>query len=201
MKFVCTSGDPGVEMALRLRRACEAHESELSSHLENVARFSCQLAALAGLPKDRIEQIRYAAPLHDVGKLGIPASTLTKSGPLSPDEMEIVKQHTTIGREILLGSSWPVIQCAERIAYSHHEFWDGSGYPEGLHGEDIPLEARIVAVADVFDALLSQRSYKPAWSHEHVLAEMWRLGGIKFDPFLLETFLGNLPKIEASAAA
>jgi len=200
MSLVLPENDPGVEIAVRLRRACEAHESELSSHLENVARFSCELARLAGLSREHVQQIRYAAPLHDVGKLGIPIRTLTKTGPLSPEEMEIVKQHTSIGRRILVGSSWPVIQCAERIAYSHHEFWDGTGYPEGLSGENIPLDARIVAVADVFDALLSQRSYKPAWSHEHVLAEMWRLGGIKFDPSLLEIFLGNLPKIEAAAA-
>lgn len=200
MKFAYDNGDPGAEMALRLRCACECHESELSSHLENVMRYACELATLIGLPVDRVEQIRYAAPLHDVGKLGIPIQTLSKTGPLTPEEMAIVEQHTVIGREILKGSSLPIIQCAERIAYSHHECWDGSGYPMGLRGEDIPLEARIVSVVDVFDALLSQRSYKPAWSHEHVLAEMWRLGGIKFDPTLLEVFLGNLPKIEAAAA-
>ena len=105
----------------------------------------------------------------------------------------MVKTHTVIGHRIMEGSEWPVIQCAARIALSHHECWNGSGYPHGLAGDAIPLDARIVAVADVYDALMSQRAYKPAWEEDMVIAEMRRLRGDKFDPAVFDLFIENLP--------
>jgi HD-GYP domain-containing protein (c-di-GMP phosphodiesterase class II) len=192
--------DPGVEMALRLRRACEAHDNELGTHLDHVAFYACELARLAGLPEARIRELHYAAPLHDVGKIALPPALLNKPGALTNEEMTIVRSHTIVGHQILDGSRWPVMQCAARIALHHHENWDGSGYPNGLSGDAIPLEARIVAVADVFDALLSKRAYKPAWDENSVLTEMQRLRGSKFDPSLLELFLAHVPHVEIPAA-
>ena len=189
------ANDPGLEMALRLRRACEAHESELTAHLDGVARYASLLARAIGLPANEVEAIRLAAPLHDVGKIGIPTETLRKPGRLDDRELELMRRHTVIGQQILAGSRWPVIQCAERIALSHHECWDGSGYPYGRSGEDIPLEARIVAVADVYDALISQRAYKPAWEETRVVAELKKLRGINFEPRLVDVFLTVLGSI------
>lgn len=192
--------DPGVEIALRLRRACEAHDNELGTHLDHVAFYACELGRLARLPESSIRELHYAAPLHDVGKIALPPMLLHKPGALSPEEMEVVRSHTVIGHHILQDSRWGVVQCAARIALHHHENWDGSGYPHGLRGEAIPLEARIVAIADVFDALLSKRAYKPAWDESSVLTEMGRLRGTKFDPALLDLFLAHVPHTEIPAA-
>jgi len=195
------SDDPGLEIALRLRKACEAHESELRPHLDGVAMYASSLARWMGLPNREVDAIRLAAPLHDVGKIGIPTEILCKPGSLKEQEMGLVRTHTLIGQRILAGSRWPVIQCAERIALSHHECWDGSGYPHGLEGEDIPLEARIVAVADVYEALISLRSYKPAWEEKRVIAELRELRGIKFEPRLVDVFLANLGSIRTETEA
>jgi putative two-component system response regulator len=192
--------DPGIEMAVRLRRACEAHDDSLGSHLDHVAHYACALGRMLGLPEERIEELHFASPLHDIGKVAIPLDLLNKPARLSNEEMAVVRSHTTIGHRILEGSTWPVIQCAARIALAHHECWDGTGYPHALHGEEIPLEARIVAVADVYDALLSKRAYKPAWGIEAVVDELRRLRGTKFDPKLLDLFLSDLPRASASAA-
>jgi HD-GYP domain-containing protein (c-di-GMP phosphodiesterase class II) len=189
--------EAGAEVALRLRRACEAHDPSIGPHLDRVTRYACALGRGLGLPDDRLEHLRLAAPLHDVGKIGLPAGLLQKPGKLTPAEMETVRAHTTIGHRILDGSPWPVLQCAARIALSHHENWDGSGHPHGLRGEAIPLEARIVAVADVYDALSTSRAYKEAWEPERVVAELRRLRGIKFDPEALDLFLGQLPQLAA----
>lgn len=188
-------------MALRLRRACEVHESELASHLDRVALYASSLAAWIGLPAREVEAIRHAAPLHDIGKIGIPSETLRKPGALNEAEMELVRTHTLIGQRILTGSRWPVIQCAERIALFHHECWDGSGYPHALREETIPLEARIVAITDVYDALISRRSYKPAWAGKRVVAELRELRGSKFEPLLVDVFLQNVGKIGPSSIA
>src|ERR1700712_1648222 len=151
----------GVEMAVRLRYACEAHDSTIRSHLDRVTRYACEIGRLAGFSEARQSELYYATPLYDVGKIGVPIELLNKPGALSQSEMEIIKQHTVIGHHMLDGSEWPVMRCAAVIALSHHECWDGCGYPHGLSGTHIPIDARIVAVADVYDALISRRAYKP----------------------------------------
>jgi putative two-component system response regulator len=132
--------------------------------------------------------------MHDVGKIAIPDHILRKPGPLDDAEWEVMKRHTTIGADLLAGSRSPVVQMGEVIARTHHERWDGDGYPAGLAGEDIPLVGRICAVCDVFDALLSPRVYKPAWPLEDVLAELERQRGSQFDPELVDVFLELVPQ-------
>lgn len=185
--------DPGVEMATRLRLACEAHEPSISQHLDRVSRYACDIGRLMGHTEEQLFELRHATPLHDLGKIALPLEILNKIGRLTHEEMEMVKTHTVIGHRILNGSAWSVMQCAARIALSHHECWSGDGYPHNLVGEAIPLDARIVAVADVYDALLSQRAYKPAWEEDMVVAEMRRLRETKFDPAILDLFIDHLP--------
>ena len=185
--------DPGFEIAGRLRLACEAHDAGISQHLDRVSRYSCEIGRLMGLSEAQLFELRHATPLHDLGKIALPMAILNKVGRLTPEEMETIKTHTLIGHQILHGSSWSVIQCAARIALSHHECWNGGGYPHKLVGEKIPLDARIVAVADVYDALMSQRAYKPAWEEDLVIAEMRQLREWKFDPAVLDLFLNHLP--------
>jgi HD-GYP domain-containing protein (c-di-GMP phosphodiesterase class II) len=190
-----SSQDPGMELAVRLRLACEAHDTSIGSHLDRVSRYACEIGRAMGLSEQQLFEIHHATPLHDVGKIGVPIEVLNKPGRLTREEMDVVKSHTVIGHRILDGSPWPLVQCAARIALSHHECWDGSGYPHGLRGEKIPLDARIVAVADVYDALMSQRAYKPAWEEDLVMAEMRRLRETKFDPGILDLFLQRLPEM------
>lgn len=189
--------DPGRELAHRLRLACEAHEVSITGHLARVAHYSCELAARLGLPEHRIEELRLAAPLHDLGKVGVPTEMLTRKGALTAAEMEVMRSHTVVGHKILEDSPWPVMQCAARIALSHHEHWDGGGYPQGLRGTAIPLEARIVAVADVFDALVSERSYKSAWETDRALAELQEKRGTWFDPEIVDVLVRHLAEITA----
>ena len=191
--------DPGAELALRLRYACEAHDTSISSHLDRVSNYACEIARRLALPEQRITDLRHATPLHDVGKIGLPITLLNKPGKLTAEEMAQIRSHTVIGYRILEQSPWPVIQCAARIALSHHEDWNGSGYPNGIAGTEIPLDARIVAVADVYDALMSCRAYKPAWEEDRVIAEMKRLRGLKFDPDVLDAFLEELPTLPLSS--
>jgi HD-GYP domain-containing protein (c-di-GMP phosphodiesterase class II) len=193
--------NPGVEIAVRLRLACEAHDTSISAHLDRVSRYACEIGRLMGLSNERLNELHYATPLHDVGKIGLPQELLSKPGRLTHEEMETIKSHSLIGHRMLDGSPWPLIQCAARIALAHHECWDGSGYPHGLAGEKIPLDARIVAVADVYDALMSQRAYKPAWEEDLVIAEMRRLRETKFDPAILDLFLKHLPLMVVAAAS
>ncbi len=186
---------PGDEIVIRLRLTCEAHDDALVGHLDRVALYACELATALQLDPADIAQLRIAAPLHDIGKVALPLELLNKPGRLTNSEMEIVKSHTTIGYRILGGSKWPVVQLAADIAHSHHENWDGSGYPRALAGEKIHRLARIVAIADVYDALRSPRTYKPAWTLEQAIEELKRQRGIKFDPLLLDTFLKILPNL------
>jgi putative two-component system response regulator len=143
------------------------------------------------------EMLRHASAMHDVGKIGIPDRVLLKPGRLDEAEWEIMRTHPKIGAEILAGSRWPVVQMGETIALAHHERWDGSGYPAGLAGEDIPLVARIVAICDVFDALLSERPYKQPWPVADALAEIRSQAGRHFDPRLVELFLGIAEDLHA----
>lgn len=178
-----------IEILDKLSRAAEFRDDVTGQHTQRVGRTSGLLAKVLGLPDEMVELIRLAAPLHDVGKVGIEDMILLKKDRLTPDEFDVMKTHTTIGGRILSGSQSQLLLMAETIALTHHECWDGSGYPLGLRGNDIPLAGRIVSVADVFDALTHDRPYKKAWSTENAVAEIERLGGSKFEPRVAEAFL------------
>jgi CHASE2 domain-containing sensor protein len=185
-----------LELIQRLANAIESRDVETGEHIQRIGARCERLALAIGWSAPQAEMLRHASIMHDVGKIGIPDSVLLKPGGLSPEEWEIVKQHTTIGGDMLAGSANPLVQMAQDIARSHHERWDGSGYPDGLAGEQIPLPARICAIVDVYDALLSKRVYKEAWSLDQVLAELRRQSGSQFDPALMETFLELVPQID-----
>jgi putative two-component system response regulator len=178
------------EVIERLAMAAEYRDDATGGHIQRVGKVSAQLAAALGLPEGDVELIARTAPLHDVGKIAVPDSILLKPGRLTAEEFEQVKVHSRIGAAILSGDSFPLLSMAGRIALTHHERWDGTGYPQGLTGEDIPLEGRIVAVADVFDALLNERPYKRAWSFEEAVEEIGAQRGQQFDPDVVEAFLG-----------
>ncbi len=183
------------ETIRRLAIAAERRDPETGDHLERMSAYSAVLARRAGLPLDQCERIRQAAPMHDIGKIGIPDHILTFDGPFDRAQRTIMQHHTLIGHEILAGSSSDLLQLGATIARSHHEWWDGSGYPDGLAGEAIPLPGRIVAIADVFDALLSPRRYKPAFGTERTVTEMLGQRGRQFDPELLDLFLADLDEL------
>jgi HD-GYP domain-containing protein (c-di-GMP phosphodiesterase class II) len=170
------------EAVMMLARASETKDSSTGDHVVRVGDLAAQLADRAGLTGAEASDLRFAAMLHDVGKLHVPDSILQKPGPLSADEWEIVKNHTVWGERIL-GSS-DAFELARRVARWHHENFDGSGYPDGLCGSDIPLAARIVRVADVFDALANERAYKQAWDTGRVLDEFRAGAGTRYDPDL-----------------
>jgi putative two-component system response regulator len=166
----------------RLALAAEFRDDETGRHTERVGEAAALLGSALGLPEEDVFFIRRAAPLHDVGKISIPDVVLRKAGPLTPEEWVVMKRHTTMGAQILLGGRSHVIRLAEEIARSHHEHWDGNGYPEGRSGEAIPLAARLVMVADVFDALTSDRVYRAAWPVAEVLGYIQAYAGQRFDP-------------------
>ncbi|RDH86928.1 MAG: two-component system response regulator [endosymbiont of Seepiophila jonesi] len=176
------------EIVKRLGYAAEFRDTETGEHTVRVGHHSRLLAIQIGLSTDEAERILYAAPMHDIGKIGIPDKILLKPGKLDADEWEIMKTHTTIGAKILRGSSNPLIECARTIALMHHEKWDGSGYPKGLKGHQIPIKGRIVAIADVFDALTMSRPYKSAWTIEGAMKLINEQSGIHFDPALVTAF-------------
>jgi CHASE2 domain-containing sensor protein len=177
------------EIAQRLGVAVEWRDAETGVHIERMGRLCERLAREVGMGAHQAELLRDASALHDVGKVGISDEILLKPGPLDAAEWATMKTHTTIGASILSGSRSELVQLAERIALSHHERWDGSGYPHGLRGDEIPLAARICAVCDVFDALLSPRPYKDAWPLADVIRELGILRGTHLDPALVDAFL------------
>ncbi len=181
----------------RLSKAAEYKDEETASHIERMSYYSAAIARKMGLDEDTVESILYAAPMHDIGKIGIPDQILLKQGGLDPEEWEIMKKHTNIGGSILEGSDAGFIKLAEIIALTHHEKWDGSGYPKGLEGEEIPLTGRIVAVADVFDALTSKRPYKEALSAEDSFSIISDLKGSHFDPEVVDCFFAIKDEILA----
>jgi putative two-component system response regulator len=166
----------------RLAIAAEFRDDETGRHTERVGETAALLGSALGMTDDEVFLIRRAAPLHDVGKIGIPDAILRNPDPLTPDEWDIMRKHTTIGGRILSGGRSRVVQLAEEIAVCHHEHWDGEGYPRGLSGDAIPLPGRLVMVADVFDALTSDRVYRKAWPAEQVLAYIRQYSGKRFDP-------------------
>ncbi|MDF2440034.1 MAG: cyclic di-GMP phosphodiesterase, partial [Abditibacteriota bacterium] len=179
----------------RLARAGEQHDDETGKHTVRVAVTAGLIAQALGLGADRIEIIQRAAPLHDVGKIGVSDSILLKPGRLTEEEFRCMQQHSKIGSELLSGGRSEIVQLAECIALNHHEKWNGCGYPQGLEGENIPIEGRIVAVADVFDALTHERPYKKAWSIDDAKNEISRQAGQQFDPKVVASFL-QLPHQE-----
>lgn len=177
------------EMLTRLIRAAAVRDDATGLHTVRVGELAAALAAEMGLPAERVELIRAAAPLHDLGKIGIPDAILLKQGALTPAERETMCTHTTLGAGILAGGANGTLVLAERIAASHHEHWNGGGYPRGIAGEEIPLAARIVAVADFFDAVTHARPYREAWSEAEAVAAVERESGLQFDPAVVEAFL------------
>ena len=187
--------DSRLEVVQRLSRAAECRDNETGMHVFRMSRYSYLLAEVIGLSSNQCELLQHASPMHDIGKIGIPDSILLKPGKLGSTEWEIMKSHTEIGGKILSGSGSKLLQMAESIAYTHHEKWDGSGYPHGLKGEDIPLEGRIVAICDVFDALTSGRPNKKALPVGKAVQELKDNSGSYFDPFLVNKFIEILPQI------
>lgn len=176
------------EVLDRLALAGEYRDDDTQEHAWRIGRISALLAAGLGRSSSEVDLIGRAAPLHDIGKIGISDLILLKPGKLTDAEFEVVKTHTTVGADILAGSGSPLLRLAEKIALTHHERWLGEGYPAGLAGEEIPLAGRIVAVADVFDALCFERPYKPAWPVQDATAEIVRQAGSQFDPCVVEAF-------------
>jgi len=183
-----------LETLQKLALAAEYRDDDTGLHTKRVGYCSARIAEELGQPSEEVELIRRAAPLHDVGKIGIPDVILLKPGKLTEQEFDTMKQHTTIGAKMLSGSSSPWLQMAEEVALTHHERWDGRGYC-GIKGEDIPLVGRIVAIADVFDALTHERPYKRAWPVVAAVDEIKDQRGRQFDPRIVDAFL-NLPHQE-----
>ena len=177
-----------VEILDRLTTAVEMHDDITGHHTRRVGESAARMAAILGLPDEEVDLIRRAAPLHDVGKVGIPDTLLKKAGPLTEEEFGLVKTHTLIGGRMLEGGGSRLMTVARTIAISHHERWDGTGYPHGLSGEDIPLSARIVALADFCDALAHDRPYRKAWPRERIEEEIRRQRGTHFDPDVVDAF-------------
>ena len=181
-----------VDLIRTLSETAEARSGDTGEHLRRVAACTRALAQLSGKTQVEAEAIAIASPLHDIGKLATPDSVLNKPGKLNEEELSIMRTHAKAGHDMLANSSQPLLLMGSRIAYGHHEKWDGSGYPQGLRGDAIPEEARIVAIADVFDALASKRVYKEAWSETQIRQYFTEESGRHFDPALCQLFLDNL---------
>ncbi|SDS67642.1 putative two-component system response regulator [Halopseudomonas sabulinigri] len=178
-----------------LGMAAEYKDNETGLHVIRMSHFSRVIALAAGFSEEDADEILHAAPMHDVGKIGIPDAVLQKPGKLDAQEWQIMREHPEIGAQIIGDHDASLLQMARRIALSHHEKWDGTGYPKGLSGEDIPVEGRIVAIADVFDALTSQRPYKEAWPVQKAVELIRSERGKHFDPELVDCFLSQLDAI------
>jgi two-component system, response regulator RpfG len=183
------------EMLFRLAKAIEYRDFGTGAHLLRMARYCELIAEEMGMSEEDVRTLTLAAPLHDIGKIGIPDSILLKRGSLTDEEMTVMRRHPLIGFEILRDSQSPFVRTGAQIALRHHERWNGSGYPDGLKGEQIPLNARIVAIADVFDALTSERPYKRAWSNEEAFSYFREHAGTLFDSACVKALLANETKI------
>lgn len=184
-----------LDTIMRLSVAAEYKDKDTAKHIQRVSSYSAALARKLGWAPDQVELVLYASPMHDVGKIGIADAILLKPGRLTDEERSAMQQHTAIGSRILAGSESPILQMSEEVALSHHEKWDGSGYPRGLAGADISQVGRIVAVADVFDALASKRVYKGALGVDETLAILKKDAGSHFDPECVEAFEAIMPEV------
>lgn len=189
-----------LEIVYRLGRAAEYKDNETGMHVKRMSHYSRILALKAGMAEKEADMLLRAAPMHDIGKIGIPDSILKKPGKLDADEWKIMKTHASIGAEILSSGDSVLLKMAETVALTHHEKYDGSGYPAGTKGEDIPLIGRIVAIADVFDALTCERPYKKAWPVENAINLIKEERGKHFDPRLADLFIESLDEILAIKA-
>ncbi|WP_426341144.1 DUF3369 domain-containing protein [Pseudoduganella sp. S-14] len=186
--------DTQAELIMRLGDVVESRSNEAGNHVRRMAEFCHLLASASGMPEDETAVLKHAAPMHDIGKIATPDSVLLKPGKLDAAEWEIMKQHPTVGLSILDGSQRPILKAAAVIAHQHHEKFDGSGYPQGLKGHAIHEYARIVAVSDVFDALMHKRCYKDAWPVEKAVEHMREVAGTHLDPKFVELLIANMDK-------
>jgi putative two-component system response regulator len=184
-----------LQVVQRLGRAAEFRDNETGNHILRMSHISALLAKSIGWSEADCELMLHASPMHDIGKIGIPDHILLEPGKFEPDEWEIMKTHAVIGAKILEGDDSDLMKCAREIAVTHHEKWNGTGYPYGLSGEAIPLSGRIAALADVFDALTSVRPYKKAWTVEDAISLIKDNSGTQFDPNLVQVFLDHLTEI------
>ena len=193
-EILITSNEETLEVVQRLVFAAEYKNPDGLAHLQRISYYTELLARAHGLPRRVCYLIRLASPMHDVGKVGIPDSILLKPGKLTPEEWDMMKTHTTIGAKLLSECTSPILQIGEVIARSHHERWDGTGYPQGLKGDAIPIAARVMAIADVFDALTTDRPYEKAWAIAEAVDVIMLGSEIQFDPQLVALFQKLLPK-------
>lgn len=184
-----------IEWFQRLGRLVARRDRATGTHVFRMSRYAAVLGRAVGLTEVESELLRQASPMHDIGKIGIPDRILLKPARLEPEEWAMMQTHTTLGAEMLAGDGSDLMRMAHEAALTHHEKWDGSGYPHGLHGELIPLVGRITAICDVFDALTSVRPYKPAWSVEEAVAEICQQSGRQFEPQLVVQFCTILPEL------
>ena len=182
------------EIVMRLLAAAEYRDDDTGAHIRRIGLFAGTLAGLAGWDRDAVGLMQLAGSMHDIGKVGVPDAVLLKPGKLTPEEFDVIKQHTTIGARILGETHIPVVQLAKEIALTHHEKWDGSGYPNALAGDTIPQSGRITALCDVYDALVSHRVYRPALPEAEALDIMKKGRGSHFDPALFDLFIAALPE-------
>jgi cyclic di-GMP phosphodiesterase len=190
-----TISDTRLKIIQRLGRAAEYKDDNTGMHVIRMSHYARVLGLAAGMGEAMADMLLDAAPMHDIGKIGIPDRILQKEGPLDAQEQSIMQTHTEMGTRIIGDDNSELLKMARQVAATHHEFWDGKGYPKGLAGEEIPLVGRIVAIADVFDALTSRRPYKPAWSVEDSIAHLQAQSGKQFDPRLVPLFVENLEQI------
>ncbi|NUP99459.1 MAG: HD domain-containing protein [Armatimonadetes bacterium] len=181
--------DEHLQSILRLAFVAEFRDADTSHHLRRISLMTRLLASRLGSSEAQAEIMELASPMHDIGKVGIPDTILLKPGALSPEERQIMQQHTVLGARLLQGGDTPVLRVAEIICQTHHERWNGSGYPDGLAGQAIPLEGRIMGLVDVYDALVTRRVYKPAMPHREAIATLQGERGGHFDPAVVDAFL------------
>lgn len=183
----------------RLTRAIEFRSKETSSHMDRIGEYALLLSVKLALPVADAERIAQASALHDIGKVAVPDRILLKQGPLTPEERELMQRHAQVGHDVLFDSGSEPLELAATIALTHHEWWDGGGYPRGLAGDDIPVAGRITAVADCFDALTHDRSYRPAYPRDEALEIMRAESGTHFEPAVVDALLGSLDEVDVIA--
>jgi putative two-component system response regulator len=185
------------EIVSRLLRVVEFRDEEAPGHVERMSRYAEAVARASGLGDEISARLRLASTLHDAGKIALPDSILLAPGKLTPHQRKVMQQHTAVGYRLLAGSEYPLLELCAAIAWTHHERFDGTGYPRGLRGEEIPIEGRITAIGDVFDALTTDRPYRPAFPIDKALAIMEDERGGQFDPRVLDAFLEAKPEVRA----